>query len=222
MGNFYDRWDQQMEKDMPPTERKLYQGRKILDEHPLLGQLRGRLLSSKSTLVSKDGACVADGKGAVSSNHRCNFAPDQWAYCLAHALLHLAFGHFDKEKMPEAETDPVLWNKACDICIAQFLADIKFGDPICPSPADAYKIRLNDERKIYAHLKYIGDDGSVNPYGTNHNKPDMLGLNHPLTYKPGKHNNLRQIFRRGLEAAEDHCLLSASALNLKRIDLLRK
>ena len=30
-------------------------------------------------------------------------------------------------------------------------------------------------------------------------------------------HNLRQIFRRGLEAAETHCLLSATALNLKRM-----
>ncbi len=30
-------------------------------------------------------------------------------------------------------------------------------------------------------------------------------------------NNLTRLFRRGLEAAEDHCLLSATALNLKRM-----
>jgi transposase len=30
-------------------------------------------------------------------------------------------------------------------------------------------------------------------------------------------HNLRHLFRRGLEAAEDHCLLSATALNLKRM-----
>ena len=30
-------------------------------------------------------------------------------------------------------------------------------------------------------------------------------------------NNLARLFRRGIEAAEDHCLLSATALNLKRM-----
>jgi transposase len=30
-------------------------------------------------------------------------------------------------------------------------------------------------------------------------------------------HNLKQLFRRGLEAAEDHCLLSATAINLKRM-----
>lgn len=30
-------------------------------------------------------------------------------------------------------------------------------------------------------------------------------------------HNLRQLYRRGIEAAEDHCLLSATALNLKRM-----
>ncbi|MFQ9800020.1 MAG: transposase [Clostridia bacterium] len=30
-------------------------------------------------------------------------------------------------------------------------------------------------------------------------------------------HNLRKLYRRGLEAAETHCLLSAMALNLKRM-----
>lgn len=30
-------------------------------------------------------------------------------------------------------------------------------------------------------------------------------------------HNLRRLFRRGIEAAQDHCLLSATALNLKRM-----
>ena len=30
-------------------------------------------------------------------------------------------------------------------------------------------------------------------------------------------HNLRQLFRRGIEAAEDHCLLSATAFNIKRM-----
>ena len=30
-------------------------------------------------------------------------------------------------------------------------------------------------------------------------------------------HNLTRVLRRGLEAAEDHCLLSATALNLKRM-----
>jgi len=30
-------------------------------------------------------------------------------------------------------------------------------------------------------------------------------------------HNLKRLFRRGIEAARDHCLLSATALNLKRM-----
>jgi hypothetical protein len=32
-----------------------------------------------------------------------------------------------------------------------------------------------------------------------------------------QNHNLKQLFRRGIEAATDHCLLSATALNLKRM-----
>lgn len=111
--------------------------------------------------------------------------------------------------MPEAETDPVLWNKACDICIAQFLADIKFGGPICPSPADVYKIRLNDERKIYAHLKYLGDDGAVNPYGTNGGAPDLLDLEHPIVYKKGQVNPFTKNFAEAMNRSINDAISTA-------------
>ncbi|MGM3305784.1 AAA family ATPase [Anabaena sp. WFMT] len=45
---------------------------------------------------------------------------EEWVYVLAHCLLHLGFGHFQKR------THPREWNAACNYFIAKFLADLKF------------------------------------------------------------------------------------------------
>ena len=63
---------------------------------------------------------------------------DEWIYTIAHCELHLAFGHFDAEKMPGYEITEIdgnkhwkvscntrLWNMACDIYITKFLTDAK-------------------------------------------------------------------------------------------------
>ena len=212
MGNFRDWWDENHSQEkMSPEERAYDNGEIILDKHPLFGQLRGYLSSSKSPLISKNGACVVSKSGRVNAKYTCNLTPDQWAYTLAHCLLHLAFGHFDNDNIPmENETfDQALWNKACDIYVTRFLFDIKFGDPICPDPALEYKIKLNDESKIYAHLKYLGDVGSINPYGTNGNAPDMLGLDHPIVYRKGERNRFAEDFVEALNRSVNNAVSTA-------------
>ena len=60
----------------------------------------------------------------------------------AHCQLHLAFGHFDAEKMPmDGSRDLKLWNLACDMMIAKFLADI-----MPPIPWDVELARWFEER----------------------------------------------------------------------------
>ena len=59
-----------------------------------------------------------------------------------HCQLHLAFGHFDAEKMPmDGSRDLKLWNLACDMMIAKFLADI-----MPPIPWDVELARWFEER----------------------------------------------------------------------------
>ena len=55
--------------------------------------------------------------------------------------------------MPQtAQIYPLVWNKACDIYVTRFLADVGFGKSIFADPASAYSIKLNDEVKIYEYL----------------------------------------------------------------------
>lgn len=161
-----------------------------------------------------DSLAVVDRKGNIFVNTHASARPEQWAYVIAHCLLHLAFGHFDQDNIPDADSDMefnrALWNKACDIYIATFLADIDFGDPIGADPTKEFSIKLNDEQKIYRHLLYIGDDGSGQEYGTNGEQPDMVGLDRPVVYKPGEKNPFMAAFAFHLAVAAHEAVSEVS------------
>ncbi len=95
--------------------------------------------------------------------------------------------HFDKEKMPE-NCENALWNFACDLFVAKFLADIKFGEAVCSNPADVLAGSLTDEKKIYAHLLEgisVKGESISNIYGTASGM-DMIGLENPNVYDKEK------------------------------------
>jgi len=75
-----------------------------------------------------------------------NAGLDVWAYAMAHCLLHLAFGHFDRQNMPNngEGLNKRVWNKACDIYIDRFLEDVKLGTPC--HQALAGKLQYQAER----------------------------------------------------------------------------
>lgn len=70
----------------------------------------------------------------------------EWEYIISHCLLHLGFGHIERE---QAE-DPA-WNAACDYVVDQFLKDSHIGSP----PAEfrgAALCPVKDEEQVYAWL----------------------------------------------------------------------
>ncbi|MDE7324891.1 MAG: hypothetical protein K2N63_01195 [Lachnospiraceae bacterium] len=157
--------------------------------------------------MGKDSAYVY-GDGTICVNKDALLTPEQWAYTIAHCKLHLAFGHFDAQRMPgyEKESDgsfewvvscnKMIWNMACDIYISKFLRDIKFGSPTCVNPVDFFAGNFSDEKKIYQYLMEhgysAGGTGALdslsgrnafgyNSFGTAKGM-DMHGLEHPRVY----------------------------------------
>ena len=117
-----------------------------LRKHALLGPLvfRAKLhvidyepqVSDMFATVSSDGDVFAN-----PFNHPRTVA--EWTFVLAHALLHLAFGH------PKHARRGILWNIACDCVVNEFLSRMKIG-----TPPDGL-LRLppglpNDEEKLFA------------------------------------------------------------------------
>ena len=123
------------------------------------------------------------------------FTPSEWAYTMAHCMLHNVFGHFEGEKMPGYEKkgedgkvrhivscDRDLWNLACDIYVSRFLEDIKFGSPTFKSSViEKYKGADHDELKIYERLREENPGEVTFTCGTAAvHTGDMLGLDKPV------------------------------------------
>lgn len=205
------------EENRPQGELALIQGFNIIHAHPLFGNMDGDIHMKQKQLLGKAGACLVDGQGNIYANTSCHLTGDQWAYALAHCLLHLSFGHFDYDRLPETSGgafDLNLWNKACDIYVTRFLYDIHFSDPICPDPALEYRIKMNDEIKIYEHLVYAEKECLKNPYGTNSGTlTDMIGLEHPIIYKKNEENEFAAAFSISLHNSVSGAISTAGGHN---------
>jgi predicted metal-dependent peptidase len=64
----------------------------------------------------------------IDVNRSTPLAPEEWAYVLAHGLMHYALWHFEGER-DAVRADPVKWNVACDMYITRFLKDVKLFTP---------------------------------------------------------------------------------------------
>jgi len=179
------------EENIPAGYITLTQGYSYIDSHPLFSQLEGDIYPKTSHLKGRGSIACVTANGHIYTDFNARLNAEEWAYSLAHCLLHLAFGQFDYDKIPRTkEFYPSIWNKACDIYVTRFLADIGFGNPVLSDPAAIYpKIKLNDEVKIYEYLLQSEGTEPEQNFGLNTKKAcDMIGLEHPIIYK-GKETN---------------------------------
>lgn len=182
------------------NRENLVNGMHIINQHPLFGRFLPRVVPVTKNEIGTKTICIVDSTGIIKVNVDCCLPPKQWAYVIAHNALHLAFGHFDADKMlgyyitkadgtreKKVECDPLLWNMACDIYITKFLADIKFGQPINQEAISIISGNTNDEINIYQHLYDNKISPTLNHYGTAAiGALDMKGIDKPLVYDKAK------------------------------------
>jgi len=162
---------------LSPNEKKLQEGIAIIDNHTLFRRIDVYIRIAGKNVLSKGTSAVAYQSGSIWLNPQENHTPKEWAYIIAHCILHLCFGHFDSENMPGffqdtsdgkkkwiENCDRNLWNMACDIYITKFLADIKFGTAL--NEITDNTLLLSDEHKIYENLFRRNINSSENIYGT--------------------------------------------------------
>lgn len=193
-------------KKLTPCEENLMNGIEIIQKHPLFGSLSLSYQLCSREILGRNGAAQTDRWNRIYLNKQLLLPPEQWAYVIAHCQLHHCFGHFDASVMPgyyvEKENgsrqwnvnfQKELWNTACDIYIAKFLADIRFGKPFADSPdigsSFSFPGNLSSERNIYQYLMEQTDKKSIPYCGTaTPHTMDMTGLEHPLTFGSGQKN----------------------------------
>ena len=187
------------ENKIPRNEKQLLDGLEIVNEHPLFGKLRIHTDIVPKGRLGKNVPAKVSSSGIVYLNKDCDKSPKEWAYIIAHCMLHLSFGHFDADNIPgywQQITEkqqkwvndyiPDLWNMACDIFIARFLADIKFGTTDIDISELSFYSNADSELKIYKQLAEKNISAENNKFGTAGEIPDMIGRETPLTYRYGK------------------------------------
>ena len=190
-------------EELSQVEKNFVDGCGLIMSHPLFSRLDGNVIEKKDGSRSQFARVRKDGNIYVNSGKL--LTSGEWAFVLAHCLLHLAFGHFDREKLPNQEDGSFsieTWNHACDIYITRFLMDIKWGEPLTGDPAEYFPIKLNGEQKIYDYLMAHPEWNRNYTYGTAGAKDmDMLGLDKPLEYAVGESNPAEAAFARAMEIA---------------------
>lgn len=140
-------------------------GYKLVAQHPLFAPLASCAWIHRRE--GRDNLCPANGWAVVTTNgyvhvHPTRRAdPEEWAYALAHCLLHLGFGHFRRHAQPRE------WNAACCTFIARFLAELKLGrapmglhGPVeLPAASEERAYEAFCERGIPAELAGLGTAG---------------------------------------------------------------
>ncbi|HYH95642.1 DUF2201 family putative metallopeptidase [Hyalangium sp.] len=112
-------------KGSDPATEAFEKGVEKVRAHPIFGLLMWRvsLYRREGTPYPPSGWAVVSPRGALYAHPKRRGSPEEWAYVIAHCLLHLGLGHF--KNVPE----PIAWQTACDCFVARFLRDLKFGRP---------------------------------------------------------------------------------------------
>lgn len=214
----------------------LQSGMSIINAHPLFGNCFYCNIRNDGKNMGKETYATVSFKGDILLNENLYLLPKQWAYVIAHNKLHLAFGHFDAEKMPgyiqtdtqgnktkKTSFEPLLWNMACDIYVDKFLSDIKFGQSIHPNIESILSGALDDEIKIYEYLLEQGWSGANNSFGTTAvGTCDMKGLDTPIYYdeSKGKSNPYTKGFSFALARSVSKAVSIASGYDLNAEDAM--
>lgn len=203
-------------EDMPRDLKSLIAGcGKIRTKCSILDELYVDVYAQAQHLPEKESRACVTSEGKIYARINGKTDADEWAHIIAHCILHLAFGHFDKQNLPaDLPFIPKLWNKACDIYVEQFLHDMDIKSCFIPVPSQEYAIKLNDERKIYAHLLKTEGEEIMQTYGTNaRGLCDMIGVEHPLVYKKGERNWYVAAFTRNITRSLDNAVAKAGGMD---------
>lgn len=107
-----------------PAAKAFYAGLAAVQYHPIFTPLLLRasvIRSDERSLCPPGGWAVVTQTGYVHVHPKRRATPEEWTWTIAHALLHLGFGHLQKRARPD------LWNIVCDLFVNRFLADLKLG-----------------------------------------------------------------------------------------------
>lgn len=114
----------------PPGLEYWNQGHGILDKHSAFRYISlGRVCGEqKCAAAPRDGMVVVDSAGLIHPNLWNTADPQAWAWAIAHARLHLGFGHLNLSADEGPAPDAALRAARC-ATVNRFLSGFKVGAP---------------------------------------------------------------------------------------------
>lgn len=103
-------------------------------------------VTDREPLAPDSWACVTS-DGTIRLNARREAPAREWEYVICHCLLHLGFGHFQRQRMKDED-----WHTACDCVVTKFLRENRIGsEPMdfrqeLPSP-------VRSEEQVWERLR---------------------------------------------------------------------
>lgn len=187
----------------PVTENQ-NKGYGIFMNSPLFARQTGAMRWVDSQALGKECCGAVSPSGIIMLNKNKFLEPEQWAYVMAHNYLHLAFGHFNQSVVPVSWhlLNRRVWNMACDIYIAKFLRDMKFGRPLCSDDVNQFPGSLSDEASIYEYLMSHEIKEDYQAFGTGSaGSCDMVEFARPVCFKEGERDRHMEEFAASLVRA---------------------
>ena len=180
-----------------PAQEAFQAGCGLVKQNPVLGSLMERAdvhFDDSYPMAREDWAWVTS-NGVIYANTHRRAQPQEWAYVLAHCLLHLALGHIREDR----EGDP-LWNAACDCVAARYLSDLHVGT--APGELDnPLPPNAREEETLYRWLKEHQDPACFRFSTMSGGRADMSWRGTEPTHWWYGHVDWRQLFAESLRSA---------------------
>jgi predicted metal-dependent peptidase len=185
--------DKDLKRSIDRIERAWEDLRKHVLIGPLVQRARLKIIDYEPQVAAMFVTVSASGE-VYANPYNYPRTPGEWQFVLAHALMHLAFGH------PRRAERGMAWNIACDCVVNEFLMRMKIGT----MPEKLLRLppgMPNNEEKLFGAFRERG--GAPKGETTNGAALDMTA--------GASKANWADIFARAVRAAARKCLSSAGS-----------
>ena len=140
-------------KRVDPATEAFEQGYRMLADMAMFAYMPKGIIRRKGNLCPQNSWAIVTRNGQIHVHPSRRGKPEEWVYVLAHCLLHLGFEHFREQVNVQRF---LLWNVACDLYVARFLAQLKIGRPPDDIEGDINRLPSGSEDVLLRRL--LGGD----------------------------------------------------------------
>lgn len=159
-----------------------------------------RVYCSERYPMAKADWAYSTNDGDIYLNPHRKASVGEWEYIISHCLLHLGFGHFQKERMKDTR-----WNMACDLVIARFLKDSHIGTPP-PEFQQELPFPVKEEEQAFQQLQTASVSGGIFSTMTG-GRPDMVWNRDDIK------TDYTEIFAQSLQASMQKTLMESRGIS---------